>query len=354
MPHLPDPFESRSTTPQSDHSRSNSSGGSTDVHVPPLGPLPIPASPITPANPNEPLLASTSRQPSYFVSSPLNPHAAASRPQSRGSVSRIASEESYGGANLSPSLAVGPGGYPLLGNRDTLASQHGSMLLYRLASDVDPWDDDRDPMPPGGARFSTARYSVASDSGQSAFSVSSDSKYPVAKEKTPAGAFLAYAYDPTSDQSSPPDADDALHDPSTLEHEDRAVAALNIRGFVNVLVVGLLITALVCLFTLYPILTFLRSNSRNLAIDNNVQVNGTGQVAFLPNLPDMVDKETPDSAKTRKGWDGKDYELVFSDEFNTAGRTFYPGDDPFWEAVDLWYGATADLEWYDPGACTEQ
>lgn len=30
------------------------------------------------------------------------------------------------------------------------------------------------------------------------------------------------------------------------------------------------------------------------------------------------------------------------------GRTFYPGDDPFWEAVDLWYGATADLEWYDP------
>ncbi|KAF4609534.1 hypothetical protein D9613_012257 [Agrocybe pediades] len=27
-------------------------------------------------------------------------------------------------------------------------------------------------------------------------------------------------------------------------------------------------------------------------------------------------------------------------------------DDPFWEAVDLWYGATADLEWYDPGQVT--
>ena len=37
-------------------------------------------------------------------------------------------------------------------------------------------------------------------------------------------------------------------------------------------------------------------------------------------------------------------ELVFSDEFNVEGRTFYPGDDPYWEAVDLWYGSTHDLE----------
>ena len=46
------------------------------------------------------------------------------------------------------------------------------------------------------------------------------------------------------------------------------------------------------------------------------------------------------------------YELVFSDEFNKDGRTFYPGDDPFWEAVDLWYGSTADQEWYDPAQIT--
>lgn len=30
-------------------------------------------------------------------------------------------------------------------------------------------------------------------------------------------------------------------------------------------------------------------------------------------------------------------QLVFSDEFNVDGRTFYPGDDPYWEAVDLHY-----------------
>jgi len=28
------------------------------------------------------------------------------------------------------------------------------------------------------------------------------------------------------------------------------------------------------------------------------------------------------------------------------------GDDPFWEAVNLWYGATGDIEWYDPGQVT--
>ena len=36
--------------------------------------------------------------------------------------------------------------------------------------------------------------------------------------------------------------------------------------------------------------------------------------------------------------------LQFSDEFNTDGRTFYNGDDPYFEAVDIWYGVTKDLE----------
>lgn len=42
----------------------------------------------------------------------------------------------------------------------------------------------------------------------------------------------------------------------------------------------------------------------------------------------------------RTGFDGKAYQLVFSDEFNQDGRTFYPGDDPFWEAADLHYWQT--------------
>lgn len=51
---------------------------------------------------------------------------------------------------------------------------------------------------------------------------------------------------------------------------------------------------------------------------------------------------------------GEQLELVFSDEFNVDGRTFYPGDDPYWEAVDLHYWATNNLEWYDPEAIATQ
>lgn len=69
-------------------------------------------------------------------------------------------------------------------------------------------------------------------------------------------------------------------------------------------------------------------------------------------MPQLIDPETPEYAKTRTGIDNYQYELVFSDEFNTDGRTFYPGDDPFWEAVDLNYWATKDYEWYDPSAIT--
>lgn len=47
---------------------------------------------------------------------------------------------------------------------------------------------------------------------------------------------------------------------------------------------------------------------------------------------------------TRTSADGSKQVLVFSDEFNKDGRTFYDGDDPFWQAVDIWYGATQDLE----------
>jgi beta-glucanase (GH16 family) len=50
--------------------------------------------------------------------------------------------------------------------------------------------------------------------------------------------------------------------------------------------------------------------------------------------------------------DGTELQLVFSDEFNNDGRTFYPGDDPYWEAVDLHYWQTGNLEWYDPAAIT--
>ena len=64
----------------------------------------------------------------------------------------------------------------------------------------------------------------------------------------------------------------------------------------------------------------------------------------------LIDPDTPSDAKTRTSIDGETMNLVFSDEFNKQNRTFYPGDDPFWFGFDGWYGATQDLEWYDPDA----
>ncbi|KAF3922140.1 hypothetical protein ABW21_db0200002 [Orbilia brochopaga] len=88
----------------------------------------------------------------------------------------------------------------------------------------------------------------------------------------------------------------------------------------------------------------------------------TGFECLAPHLQDqpllknarsgLIDPDTPESAKTRMATDGKNWKLVFSDEFNTPNRTFYPGEDPFWEAVDIWYGATLDSEWYDPNQVT--
>jgi hypothetical protein len=58
-------------------------------------------------------------------------------------------------------------------------------------------------------------------------------------------------------------------------------------------------------------------------------------------MPYLIDIDFPNYARTRTGFYGLDYDLVSSGESNKDGRTFYPGDDPFWEAVDLWYGATS-------------
>lgn len=66
----------------------------------------------------------------------------------------------------------------------------------------------------------------------------------------------------------------------------------------------------------------------------------------------LIDPDTPKSALTRKSFLGEDLALVFSDEFSRPNRTFYPGDDPYWTAPDFWYGATQDLERYDPDAVT--
>lgn len=121
----------------------------------------------------------------------------------------------------------------------------------------------------------------------------------------------------------------------------------------NLGAIFIIIVALIGLFAGYPIILFFIRKAPPINGFNLGGINGSGQVPDLPGLRSLVDPETPQGALTMKGLtDGLNYHLVFSDEFKTDGRTFFPGDDPYWEAVDLNYWPTADLEWYSPEAIT--
>jgi hypothetical protein len=68
-------------------------------------------------------------------------------------------------------------------------------------------------------------------------------------------------------------------------------------------------------------------------------------------LGGYIDPDTPKAAYWRQSFHDPSnaLQLVFSDEFEDEGRSFYPGDDPFWEASDLHHWQTGDLERY--GKC---
>ncbi|GAA5891181.1 hypothetical protein JCM8208_002530 [Rhodotorula glutinis] len=151
--------------------------------------------------------------------------------------------------------------------------------------------------------------------------------------------------------------DDLLH---TYSPADRLAGggsfrAFSLRGWLNFVAVVAIAGGLIAVFAGYPIADWVMKHSAhgyNAFSLGDAVSNGTGQVPVIPNLPGLIDADTPDEFMTRVGHDGHTYQLVFSDEFNVDGRTFWPGDDPFWEAVDLHYWPTGDLEWYDPDAAT--
>ncbi|KAF7352482.1 hypothetical protein MVEN_01213100 [Mycena venus] len=285
---------------------------------------------------------------SSFLASPLNPQGPPSspfRPPNSRSASRRSSMNFAASRFPSEDTAVG-GPYPF--SRESMLSAgplRGSMILYRLADD----EDDGSALSPPRALGSGNRDSVASS--MSAASFSGDSKYPSGLPTT--RGLVPYAYDPAADELDPPDEEDYLHDPKGKDgyhaaHKFKYRNSFPWRGVANFGLLILLVLALLALFISYPVVSYFQTHSTIDLIGSNIRVNKTGQVAVLPNTPELVDPATPSGALTRTGFDGQSYSLVFSDEFEEDGRTFYPGDDPYWEAVDLWYGNTADLEWYDP------
>ncbi|KAF2196204.1 beta-glucan synthesis-associated protein SKN1 [Delitschia confertaspora ATCC 74209] len=150
--------------------------------------------------------------------------------------------------------------------------------------------------------------------------------------------------------------DDWLHNPDPNEKEPRDCDIFNRRGLVNVGGLVFITLGILVLFIVFPVVTFVHKAVQpkdGPCVNNPLCIEGKEKVPLLKNIrTGLIDPDTPKSAMTRKAHDGSTQKLVFSDEFNKDGRTFYDGDDPYFQAVDIWYGATQDLEWYDPDAIT--
>ncbi|KAF9485084.1 glucosidase [Pholiota conissans] len=150
--------------------------------------------------------------------------------------------------------------------------------------------------------------------------------------------------------------DDSLHnpDPQRDRKTDGGGSIFTFRGLGNLGCLAILCLGTIMLFAGYPIIQHYTSMQlSNQGGFNLGGINATGQIPDLPGNYGLVDKDTPLDAHTLKSYHNDDeLVLVFSDEFNAEGRTFYPGDDPFWEGVDLHYWGTNDKEWYDPAQVT--
>ncbi|KAI5791726.1 beta-1,6 glucan synthetase [Peziza echinospora] len=158
------------------------------------------------------------------------------------------------------------------------------------------------------------------------------------------------------------EADDDIHNPEKVEPEEKKRTAIwTTRGMLNLGALCFMSVALIFMFIGYPIYLYAGKLGldttevipNELCENSGLDCKDVQEVDKLKNARSgLIDPETPQAAHSKKSTSGKDWVLVFSDEFNVENRTFYPGDDPFWEAVDLHYAATMDLQWYDPDAIT--
>ncbi|KAJ7768363.1 glycoside hydrolase family 16 protein [Mycena metata] len=151
-----------------------------------------------------------------------------------------------------------------------------------------------------------------------------------------------------------PEPDDYLHNPTMVGGKvvDRSSSSkFTRRGIANIGCLVILSLGLVGLFLGYPVATFVNRTFLSNKPATGSAANATALPAFV-NFG-LIDADTPTEAYTITSLvTGKEMKLVFSDEFETDGRSFYPGDDPYWEAVDLHYWSTNNMEWYDPAGVT--
>ncbi|KAI3406240.2 SKN1 [Candida oxycetoniae] len=174
-------------------------------------------------------------------------------------------------------------------------------------------------------------------------------------EFSPFGGYPASQFPLSIDEKEP---DDYLHNPDPVldseynEHrfyyDLKNMDRKSIGGLLGFVVMSIIVVGI---FVLLPVLTFTNSSAKT-RVETYEVLTHYSYPMLSAIRQSLVDPDTPEEAMTNVGQDGRVWKLVFSDEFNAEGRTFYDGDDQFFTAPDLHYAATQDLEWYDPDAVT--
>lgn len=195
----------------------------------------------------------------------------------------------------------------------------------------------------------------AESTSQDDYSARSSDPFSSNTEFSPFGGYPASSFPLHIDEK---EADDYLHNPDPVadaEYDKNRflydLKTLDRRSFFGLVGVIILFIAAVLVFILLPILTY--SGVTNHVSPQTYEVLTDYLYPISAAIrTSLVDGDTPSDAQTMKTNTGEEWVLTFSDEFNAEGRTFYDGDDQFFQAVDLHYDATKDLEWYDPDAVT--
>ncbi|TYJ56317.1 hypothetical protein B9479_003009 [Cryptococcus floricola] len=247
---------------------------------------------------------------------------------------------------------------PQLGREPLLASAQNPGISQRLSDSSFASYEQQSSMSHRGLGPNSPSASYASFSSGNRFGPTA--QLDTGAQSVQEGALPNGAYANGGIMEDDDDLDDNLHTFTAADKKDLTSPfdIMSWRGWANALTLAVLAGGGIMLFAGYPIISFYYgddSSSGSSTSGYNIGgVNSSGQYPEIAGMPSLIDSDTPEYAYSRTGFDGNEWTLVFSDEFETDGRTFFEGDDPFWTAMDIHYWATGDLEWYDPSAITTE
>lgn len=163
------------------------------------------------------------------------------------------------------------------------------------------------------------------------------STWPSSRSTSPVNTVQAPLYQTFADEDPyttdlKKDLEDVDFDTTVRQH-----ITLSIGGLLNTFAVVIILLALIAVFAGLPIglaVTKYQREQQAASEKNNNWNSSTPPTTTIPLVPGgvpVIDPDTPVNVRTKTSLNDESWKLVFSDEFNKAGRTFYTGEDPFWQ-----------------------